>query len=192
VLEPNPLLALLGRRGRGAVVEALRRNPRREWSVRELARFADVAPMVASRAVRELAALGAVEALRPGRDVRARFLPGSPAGAWLAGLVVPDLRQAVADGFARRYPWPAGVTRLVLWRHPDDDPASPESPTRIAVLTNRDPAEALEAAGSALDGLRVAGLPIPDLSAWVAGELSQEDPVARAILGGLPLTSRSR
>jgi hypothetical protein len=192
VLEENPLLALLGRRGRGAVVEALRRNPRRAWTVRELARFADVAPTVASRAVRELAALGAVEAVRPGRDLAARFLPGTPAGAWLDCLVVPDLRQAVAATVARAYLWPAGVTRLVLWRHPDDDPNAPEAPVRVAALTNRDPGDALEAAGPALDAVRAAGLPMPEVSAWVAGDLAADDPVARAILAGLPLTSRSR
>lgn len=90
VLNDNPLLAFLGRRGRGAVVEALRRNRGRPLHVRELARLADVAPMVASRAVRELQALRAVEVSRTGRLLAARIDPGSPAGAFLAAVEVPD------------------------------------------------------------------------------------------------------
>lgn len=90
MLNDNPLLAFLGKRGRGAVVEALRRNPQRALHVRELARLADVAPMVASRAVRELAGLGAVEVGRRGRETTVRLQPASRAGAFLAELSVPD------------------------------------------------------------------------------------------------------
>ena len=90
VLNDNPLLAFLGRRGRGAVVEALRRNPARRLHVRELARLADVAPMVASRAVRELAAMNAVDVSRQGRLLAVRLDPGTPAGAFLATVAVPD------------------------------------------------------------------------------------------------------
>lgn len=90
MLNDNPLLAFLGKRGRGAVVEALRRNPQRALHVRELARLADVAPMVASRAVRELHALGAVEAGRRGREVTVRLDPATRAGAFLTALEVPD------------------------------------------------------------------------------------------------------
>jgi DNA-binding transcriptional regulator YhcF (GntR family) len=90
VLNDNPLLALLGRRGRGAVVEALRRNPGRLLHVRELARLADVAPMVASRAVRELAALHAVEVQRRGRELAVRLDATSRAGAFLATVEAPD------------------------------------------------------------------------------------------------------
>lgn len=91
MLNDNPLLAFLGRRGRGAVVEALRRNPNRALSVRELARLADVAPMVASRAVGELRRFGAVALQQDGKALRVRFLAGSPVGAFLARLDVPDL-----------------------------------------------------------------------------------------------------
>jgi DNA-binding IclR family transcriptional regulator len=90
VLNDNPLLAFLGRRGRGAVVEALRRNPGRPLHVRELARLADVAPMVASRAARELQALRAVELSRNGRLLAIRLDPATRAGAFLAGVDVPD------------------------------------------------------------------------------------------------------
>lgn len=90
MLNDNPLLAFLGRRGRGAVVEALRRNPGRLLHVRELARLADEAPMVASRAVRELAALGAVEVQRRGREVAVRLDASSRAGAFLSAVQVPD------------------------------------------------------------------------------------------------------
>lgn len=90
MLNDNPLLAFLGKRGRGAVVEALRRNPARRLHVRELARLADVAPMVASRAVRELAAMNAVDVSRDGKQVAVRLDVTSVAGAFLAAVAVPD------------------------------------------------------------------------------------------------------
>jgi hypothetical protein len=90
VLNDNPLLAFLGKKGRGAVVEALRRNPQRPLHVRELARLADVAPMVASRAARELRALGAVEVGRRGREVTVRLDATTKAGEFLAAVVAPD------------------------------------------------------------------------------------------------------
>lgn len=90
MLNDNPLLAFLGRRGRGAVVEALRRNRARPLHVRELARLADVAPMVASRAIRELAAMRAIETARRGKLVTVRLDDMSAAGAFLASVEVPD------------------------------------------------------------------------------------------------------
>lgn len=91
MLNDNPVIAFLGRRGRGAVVEALRRNATRALSVRELARLADVAPMAASRAVAELEGLRAVAVERDGKALRVRFQPGSVVGGFLARLEVPDL-----------------------------------------------------------------------------------------------------
>lgn len=90
MLNDNPLLAFLGRRGRGAVVEALRRNPGRALHVREVARLADVAPMVASRAVRELQALNAVAVSRRGRLLAVRLDAAGPAGAFLLSFAPPD------------------------------------------------------------------------------------------------------
>lgn len=90
MLNDNPLLAFLGRRGRGAVVEALRRNPQRPLRVRELARLADVAPMVASRALRELQALGAVEVARRGHEVTVRLDAATRAGRFLATVDAPS------------------------------------------------------------------------------------------------------
>ena len=90
MLNDNPLLAFLGKRGRGAVVEALRRNPNRGLHVRELARLADVAPMVVTRAVRELEALNAVRAVRKGRDVTVRLDPATKAGQFLTTVTAPD------------------------------------------------------------------------------------------------------
>ncbi|HUR61631.1 MAG TPA: hypothetical protein VM286_04635 [Candidatus Thermoplasmatota archaeon] len=91
MLNDNPVIAFLGRRGRGAVVEALRRNPNRALSVRELARLADVAPMVASRAVAELRGFEAVLVQRDGKALRVRFQASSVVGAFLARLEVPDV-----------------------------------------------------------------------------------------------------
>lgn len=90
MLNDNPLLAFLGRRGRGAVVEALRRNPNRALHVRELARLADVAPMVVTRAVRELEALQALEVQRRGREVLVRLDATTKAGGFLAVVTAPD------------------------------------------------------------------------------------------------------
>ena len=90
MLNDNPVVVMLGRRGRGAVVEALRRNPGRMLHVRELARLADVPPMVATRAVRELSALRAVVVRREARRVAVRLDAQSRVGAFLATLEVPD------------------------------------------------------------------------------------------------------
>jgi len=139
--------------------------------------------MVASRAVRELAAFAAVDALRPGRDARVRFLPDSVAGRWLSTLIVPDLATACAAAFVRSYRPPPGVTWASLWRHPDDDPLAAASPVRIALVA-RDPDAALESAGPALDILRASGWLRPELSAWTPESLRGDDAVARAILAG--------
>jgi hypothetical protein len=189
VLVDNPLLTLLGRRGRGAIVEAMLRNPGRTWTVRTLARFADVPPMVASRACRELAALGAVDAIRPGRDARVRFLPATPAGRFLARLRVPDLHGEAAALFAKTYAPPPGITWMGRWRHPADDPAAPTVPLRIALIA-RDPEAALDASGPALDALRARGHPPPELSAWTAEQVRGAGDVAAAIRAGVELPLR--
>lgn len=90
MLNDNPLLEFLGKRGRGAVVEALRRNPGRPLHVRELARLADVAPMAVSRAVTELARMRAVQTTRVGRLLAVQLDPKTPAGAFLATVSPPD------------------------------------------------------------------------------------------------------
>jgi len=186
VLLDNPLLTLLGRRGRGAVVEALRRAPRRSWTVRDLARFADVPPAVASRAARELAALGAVGFQRPGRDGAVRFLPESRAGAWLAALDAPDVRGETARAFAAAYRPVAGFVGLRRWTDPGDDPVSPLAPCRIAVLVRRGEEAAVDAIGPALDAVREAGLPAPEAAVFRVDRLG-DDAMGQAILAGAPL-----
>lgn len=186
VLVDNPFLTVLGRRGRGAVVEALRRAPNRTWSVRDLARFADVEPMTAARAVRELAALGAVDSARPGRDARVRWVAHAPAAQWLASLQVPDLRLEAARAFATAYGRPPGLLRILLWRSPGEDPASPGTPPRLA-LVGAAPEALLDAAGPALDAVLAAGLPAPVLAAFGRSELDPRDPVAAAVLAGVAI-----
>ena len=154
--------------------------------MRELAGLAGVAPIVASRAVRELEALGAVEALRPGRDSRVRFLPQAAAGAFLAGLQVPDLRAQAGRAFATSLKAPAGTVTVLRWQQPGDDPADPRCPVRVAVVVRRNEAEAADAAGAALDAVRAAGLPPVAVSTHLAGALDPADPVAQAILRGAP------
>jgi DNA-binding transcriptional regulator YhcF (GntR family) len=90
VLNDHPVLAFLGKRGRGAIVEALQRNAARPLHIRELARLADVAPMVASRAIAELQELGAVEVARRGKLLAVRLESKSRVGRFLADLAPPD------------------------------------------------------------------------------------------------------
>lgn len=183
----QPLLTLLGRRGRGAVVDALVGAPDREWSVRALARAGRVTATTASRAVRELENLGAVEVMRPGRDAVVSFRRDTIVGRMLTGMHLMDLRQAAAERFAAAYRPPAGVRAVHWWTDVPDHPAMPEVPTRIAVLCARSTDRALDAVGPALDLIRNDGFPQPDVTVWTMAELLDDDPVARAILGGRPL-----
>lgn len=158
----NPLLAMLGRRGRGAIVDALRADPDHAWTLRGLARSADIPHTVAARAVRELQALGAVEANRPGRDARIRWLPDRPAARWLATLDPPNLAAAAAQRFAAAVPRQPPITRLLWWRATGDTPADPLCPVRVAIVWRGGPDDeeaALEAADAGLDAVAAAGLP---------------------------------
>lgn len=186
-LADQPLLTCLGRRGRGAVADALLSAPDRDWSVRALARAAKVTATTASRAVRELENLGAVTMMRPGRDAVVRFMPEAAAGRDLAALRLMDLRRATAERFASAMDPPSGVRAIHWWSDVPDHPALPEVPTRIAVLCTRGTGRALEAVGPALDTLREEGLPQPDVTVWRLSELGADDPVAKAILAGRPL-----
>ncbi len=185
----NPLLTMLGRRGRGAIVDALTGSPGATHSVRDLARTARVQPMVASRAVTELQALGAVEYLRPGRNGRVRWLAEAPAAQALATIDPPDLRMAAADAFANAYTGPAGARRVVVWQAAGDNPADPLAPTRLAIVARDEDAEeeALDAAGPALDAVRLADLPAPDVTTLLADSLADDDPVAAAVRAGKPV-----
>ncbi len=188
MLIDNPLLTLLGRRGRSAIVEALRRAPGRTWTVRDLARSADVPSVVASRALRELSALRAVDFLRPGRNAQVRFRPDTVAGRFLAAFEAPDLRDGAAWAFAaalRRVP---GLVQTLRYTEPDEDPADPLAPVRVALVTARDEEAVLEAAGPALDAVREAGWPPVQVATFPVEVLRDAgDPVARAVLAGRPL-----
>lgn len=182
VLRDNPVLTVLGRRGRGAIVQVLvhRNGP---WSVRGLAREAGMPTATAARAVQELQWLGAVESLRPGRDAEIRFRPGSAVGEALARLRLPDPRAGAAQVFAQAYRHEA---RLLHWQAPGDIPSDPAFPTRIAIVASQ-PEAALDAAGAALDAVEDAGWPPPEITAWEPGMLDEDDPVAAAILAGRDL-----
>ncbi len=187
MLRDNPLLTLLGRRGRGAIVDALRREPQRTWTVRDLARAADVPVITASRTVKELDALGVVDSFRPGRDMHIQWDPGSAVAQALQPFVVPDLRGESVRRFAASYDGPAGV-RLVEWQLPADDVADPMIPSRVAVLLRRasDEDDALDAIGPALDAVADQGWPRPVVTVMAAASLG-EDAVAKAIRAGRPL-----
>lgn len=171
MLVDNPLLVLLGRRGRGAIVEALRRAPGHVWRTRELARAALVSVSVASRAVAELASLGAVRATRPGRDARIEWQPG-PAAAFLEALVVPDIHRQAAEAFAAQL---EPGTRVVQYVAPGHAPDDPRAPLHLAILSNRDPTRVLDACLPALDALRQDGYPAPDVSVVNPRELANDD-----------------
>lgn len=187
-LEGNPLLTVLGRRGRGAVIDALRDRPEATWNVRDLARAADVAPMVASRAVAELAALGVVERFRPGRDMVVRWRSETAASKALAAFDPPDVRQAGVHAFASSYPRRPG-RRVVAWTAPSDDPRDPLCPSRVAIIVDAQAEEevALDDVGQALDATYQGGWPIPDATVFVRADLAAGDPLALAVLAGRSL-----
>lgn len=178
-MGPGPVWTFLGRRGRAEVVAALR--TRATWSIAALAHAAQVHPVVAGRAVRELEALAAVDVFRPGRDAVVRFRPESRAGRFLASLDPPDLHAEAARAFAAAFQAPG--TRVVRWRMPQDDPLDPLVPLRLALVHRGDPDAALEASGPALDAVRAQGLPAPDLMPVARAGLG-DDEVARAIRAG--------
>lgn len=179
VLGPNPLLTMLGRRGRGEVVEALR-DHHGPWTLRGLAARAGVPHQVVGRAVRELEALGAVEFVRPGREGRVQWRPGTPASAFLDGLVVPDLRDAAARTFAAAVP---GLPTL-CWTRTDSEAADPLAPTRVAVV-HEDADAALEQATVGLDAVLGRALPRVDVSAITPEALASDDPIAARMRAGL-------
>lgn len=186
MLRDNPLLTFLGRRGRGAVVDALRGDPERSWNVRDLARAADVPVITASRTVRELEALGVVDAYRPGRDKVVRWEPGSAVAQALLPFVVPDLRGESARAAAAALVLPPGA-RAVHWRMPDDDTADPSCPTRVAVLCrNADEDDVLDAIGPALDAVADAGWPRPEVTV-VPRSMLGNDVTSDAVRSGVPL-----
>jgi hypothetical protein len=187
MLRDNPLLTFLGRRGRGAVVDALRMNPEKTWTVRELARIADVPAITASRAVKELDALGVVDAFRPGRNKHIRWETESAVAQALVPFVVPDLRGEAAVRFAAAFMGPTGA-RPVSWHLIGDDIADPNCPTRVAILLRSydDEDDALDAIGPALDVVAESGWPRPSVTTIVKSELG-DDEVAQAIRAGRPL-----
>ncbi len=187
MLRDHPLLTLLGRRGRGAVVDALRQEPERQWNVRELAAAADVPVITASRAVRELDALGVVDSFRPGRDKVIQWDSQSAVARALVPFVVPDLRGEAARTAAAALAVPDRA-RIIFWQMPEDEPADPECPIRVAVLCrDADEELVLDAIGPALDAVAAAGWPRPDISVVPRSMLSDDDPVTQAVLAGQPL-----
>ncbi|MGB0653540.1 MAG: hypothetical protein ACPGQL_10110 [Thermoplasmatota archaeon] len=190
MLADNPLLTVLGRRGRGAVLQALLAAPDQVWTVRGLAHEARVPPTVASRTVKELAALAAVDVLRPGRDAQIRFLADSAAGRAMVELAgaATDLRGHAAAAFAGGLPHDLG-SRLVRWHDRGDAPSGPTTPTRLALIGD-DEDDLLDAVGPALDAVRAAGLPEPEVTTWTPELLAggPEDPVAAAVRAGTPVS----
>ncbi len=187
MLRHHPLLTVLGRRGRGAVVDALCGAPDQTWSVRGLAREAGVQPATAARAVQELEALGALEVIRPGRDAQVRFRRDTEMGRALWMLRLPDVRLGTCKAFSAAFGHPQGVRQVLRWVAPQDHSADPLCPTRIAVVCRDDAEPALDAVGPALDGVRAAGWPAPDVTVWTRDELVPDDSMAVAILEGQPI-----
>lgn len=187
-LADNPLLTVLGRRGRGAVIAVLRDTPARPWNVRDLARAADVNAMTASRTVKELSALGVVESYRPGRDLVVRWRASSAGAAVIAALDPPDLLAEGCRTFAGAYSGPHDGP-LRRWFQPGDQAADPLVPARLAVLvaTDADEDEAWDAVGPALDAVEAAGWARPEVGVQVRTNLDEGDAVAAAILAGRPL-----
>lgn len=178
VLADHPLLTSLGRRGRGAVMDALLQADGTR-SVRDLARAAGVAAGIASRAVDEFQALGLVDVIRPGRAAQVRINEQSPWVPWLRRSPPPGIASVVAASYD-------GPGRLVQWSDAGERPDDPHSPVRIAIITDDEEA-ALDAIGPTLDAVRDAGWPAPELTAWEASLLDPDDPVGARILSGRAL-----
>ncbi|MGB1697576.1 MAG: hypothetical protein ACPHK8_04175 [Thermoplasmatota archaeon] len=178
----NPLLTFLGRKGRGAVLDALlepqARN--RNWTLRELARAAGVHAMAAKRAVAELEVLGVVEQFRPGRSMVIALQQTSAAAKALAAFNPPQLWQESVRTFAAAYQGPGS---LVQYRRPLDRADDPLCPARIAILTRQDAWDQLDAG---LDAVAAAGWPRPDVIV-VAREELEGDEEGAAILAGEPI-----
>lgn len=168
---------MLGRRGRGAVVDAFLAEPERDWTVRALSRATGVSPMNVSRAVGELAALGVVDAFRPGRDMVVSWQADSAAARAIASFQPPDLWAESVRTFARHY---AGPGALVRYQRPTDKQADPLAPARIAILTREDAWDDLD---PALDAVAEAGWPRPDVIV-VAKEELEGDEEGESILRG--------
>jgi hypothetical protein len=183
VLAGNPLLTLLGRKGRGAVLDALLAAPEREWNLRELARAAGVNPMAASRTLEELSVLGVIDTFRPGRDKVIALQQNSAAARAVASFQPPNLWDESVATFAAHYTGP-GV--LIRYARPADRSDDPLCPARIAILTKRDAWDDLD---TGLDAVAEAGWPRPDVIV-VAREELEGDEEGQAILAGVPITTQ--
>ncbi len=179
VLADNPLLTVLGRRGAGAVLDALRAGDG-PWTLRGLARDAGVPPATASRVVADLEALEALEKLRPGRDARIRWRPG-PVADLLRALAVPDPRAETLAAFRAGYAGPADSVHA--YRVEGDVAGDPRTPLRVVVLS-RDEDAAWDAVGPALDAVRAAGWPAPEVAVHDPRDLDASVPADAALLAG--------
>ncbi len=144
--------------------------------------------MTASRAVKELSALGVVDQYRPGRALVVQWRSAAAAAQRLAAFDADDLRRRGAEAFAQAYQ-PATGRTLLSWNMPDDDPSDPLVPARVAVIVTRTEQEddALDDVGPALDLVHAAGWPRPDVTVFVRSDLEPGDDVARAVLAGRPI-----
>ncbi len=178
VLADNPLLTVLGRRSAGAVLDELRAGfgP---WTLRGLARAAGVPTATAGRVVDDLEALEALDKLRPGRDAVIRWRAG-PVADLLRGLEVPDVRARTLDAFRSGFHGP--FESIHAYRADGDTAGDPRTPLRIAILSLEED-EAWDAVGPALDAVREAGWPAPDVTVFDPRELDLGDSTDAAVLG---------
>lgn len=177
VLADNPLLTVLGRRGAGAVLDVLRAEDG-PWTVRGLARAANVQPSTAGRVVRDLEALEALDKIRPGRDAVIRWRTG-PVADLLRGLEVPDVRARTLATFRAGFKGPAESVHP--FRAAGDTVGDPHTPLRIVVLSQDEDA-AWDAVGPALDAVREAGWPAPDVAVHDPRDLDPTDPDGALLL----------
>lgn len=146
--------------------------------MRGLARVTDVPLATIRRVLDELAALGCVETLRPGRDAHVTWREG-PIADWLAEWPPLDMEASMLDEFRAAY----GDGDVHAWDHPDEDASDPRTPMRFVVMVNeKEEEDALDRVGPALDALALAGWPAPDVTVQVRSALEPSDPVAAAML----------
>ena len=166
----------MGRRGAPDVVEVLATQPG-PWTLRGLERASRVPLATVRRVLDDLAALGCIDHLRPGRDAQVTWREG-PIADWLTELPELDMAEHMAGEFEA-----AHGREVHVWHHPEDDAGNPRTPVRLAVLVNEEgEEEALERVGPALDALELAGWPAPEVTVEVRDRLDPSDPVAAAML----------
>jgi len=131
------LLDVLGKKGRARMLDVLKRYPRRDFSINELAKEAGMPVMSCWRAVKDFEAVGLVVVRSIGKASAVRLNEGSEiAKSALSALDLDekDPYRTAARAFSKmlaRYPW---VERCILFGSVSRGTHKPGSDVDIAVV----------------------------------------------------------